>query len=104
MRHREAFAVENTAPQTSGEEKPQAERRKIVSQGTTSAPNKTSVATDEVLVVASKMKKYVKSQWGLNTSDNVMQVLSKALRQLCDDAAQNARKAGRKTLMDRDFS
>ena len=39
----------------------------------------------------------------MNTSDSVMKVLSDHLRALCDEGIHNSAKAGRKTLMDRDF-
>ncbi len=58
----------------------------------------------EVLVVVSKLKNYIKSQSGMNTSGNVAPALSALIRQLCDQAIENARRDGRKTVMDRDFS
>jgi histone H3/H4 len=57
----------------------------------------------EVLVVASKLKNYIKDKSGMNTSAAVMPVLSLRLRQLCDQAIENAKRDGRKTVMDRDF-
>jgi histone H3/H4 len=39
----------------------------------------------------------------MSTSDGVVEVLSKHLRKLCDDAITHAGTAGRKTVMDRDF-
>lgn len=57
----------------------------------------------EVLVVASKLKNYIKAQSGMNTSGSVMDALSSKLRQLCDQAIDNAKREGRKTVMDRDF-
>ena len=57
----------------------------------------------EVLIVASKLKKYVKDKHDLNTSGNVMERLSDLVRDLVDDAVIRARQEGRKTLMDRDF-
>lgn len=59
-------------------------------------------ATQEVLVVVSKLKKYIKEQSGMNTSDSVASVLSSLLRTVCDQAVENARTGGRKTVMDRD--
>lgn len=59
--------------------------------------------SQEVLVVASKLKKHIKDQSGMNTSSNVMSILSEKVRQLCDDAIANAKTEGRKTVMDRDF-
>ncbi len=57
----------------------------------------------EVLVVASKVKNYIRRQAEMNTSANVMDALSDKIRQMCDQAIANARKDGRKTVKDRDF-
>jgi len=57
----------------------------------------------DVLVVVSKLKAYIKSKSGMNTSDGVISVISDQIRQLCDQAAANAQRDGRKTVMDRDF-
>lgn len=58
---------------------------------------------NEVLVVVSKLKKYVKDTAGLNTSGAVADRLSEKIRQLTDEAIRNAERDGRKTLLDRDF-
>jgi histone H3/H4 len=58
----------------------------------------------EILVVASKIKKYVRSVAGMSTSANVLPKLSDAIRSLCDQAIENAKTDGRKTVMDRDFT
>jgi hypothetical protein len=85
-----------------------APRRRIVG----SAPKPASAETpavvaaagaDDVLVVVSRFKSYVKDRFGMNTSDAVMEVLSDHLRAICHRAAENARTDGRKTMMDRDF-
>jgi len=57
----------------------------------------------EVLVVVSKLKSYIKTQSGLNTSQEVMEVVSDKVRRICDDAITTARQDGRKTVMARDF-
>lgn len=57
----------------------------------------------EVIVVASKLKAYIREKSGMNTSAAVMQRLSDRVRQLCDRAIENAKNDGRKTVMDRDF-
>ena len=58
----------------------------------------------EVLVVISKLKNYIKeASGGMNTSSNVAPLVSDRIRQMCDRAIENAKKDGRKTLMDRDF-
>ena len=57
----------------------------------------------EVLVVASKLKEYIRKKSGMNTSATVLDALSSKLRALCDQAIENAKTDGRKTVMDRDF-
>jgi len=64
---------------------------------------KTEGSGVDVLVVASKVKAYIKSVSGMNTSAAVMEVLSQRLRQITDQAIENAKREGRKTVMDRDF-
>ena len=58
---------------------------------------------DDVLIVVSKLKAYVKARGGMNTSDGVTDVLSRHLRALCDLAIAHAAADNRKTVMDRDF-
>jgi len=57
----------------------------------------------ETLVVTSKLKNYIRSQSGMNTSANVIGVISDKVRELCDQAIENARNDKRKTVKDRDF-
>jgi len=58
----------------------------------------------EVLVVISKLKNYIREQsGGFNTAGSVAPRLSDMIRDLCNHAIENARKDGRKTVMDRDF-
>lgn len=59
--------------------------------------------SDETLVVVSKLKNYIKLQSEMNTSGNVAEKLSSIVRRLCDRAIANAKRDGRKTVMDRDF-
>jgi histone H3/H4 len=58
----------------------------------------------EVLVVASKLKGYIRSKADMNTSAAVTDVLSDKIREMCDQAIENAKRDGRKTVMDRDFA
>lgn len=60
-------------------------------------------STGEVLVVASKLKNYIRTQSGMNTSSTVAGAISEKIRHLCNEAIENAKKDGRKTVMDRDF-
>jgi histone H3/H4 len=62
------------------------------------------MSDNEVLVVASKIKSYIKDKGDMKTSANVLEVLSDRLRSLCDKAIESARSDGRKTVLDRDFS
>ncbi len=58
----------------------------------------------ETLVVVSKMKAYIREKSGMNTAGNVADTVSDIVRRECDRAIEQARKAGRKTVMDRDFA
>jgi histone H3/H4 len=62
------------------------------------------MSDNEVLVVASKVKAYIKDKGDMKTSANVLEVLSDRLRGMCDRAIESARSDGRKTVLDRDFS
>ena len=57
----------------------------------------------ETLVVASKVKTYIKSKAGMSTSANVMAKLSEIVARECDKAIEVAQSSKRKTVMDRDF-
>ncbi len=59
--------------------------------------------TKDVLVVVSKLKKYIRSKYGMNTSGNVADILSDNIRAMCNKAAEHAQNDGRKTIMSRDF-
>ena len=58
----------------------------------------------DVLVVVSKLKNYIRSKADMNTSGNVTATLSDIIRRKCDEAIEKAKQDGRKTVMDRDFS
>lgn len=57
----------------------------------------------EVLVVASKVKKYIKKNGGLMTSVTAIERLSDRLREICNNAIENAKNSKRKTVMDKDI-
>ena len=61
------------------------------------------MSDNEVLVVASKVKNYIKDKGDMKTSASVLQVLSDRIRSMCDQAVETARNDGRKTVLDRDF-
>lgn len=140
LRHREAWAIEKTAPSVD-----EARKLEIASSGAgtsgsgnaasglppaTSAPGGPSSpgeaaaprriipsstpapsanaslnpsSGDDVLVVASKLKAYIRGRSDMNTAADVMDILSKKLRKLADEAIVRARNDGRKTVMARDF-
>ncbi|MGE0325085.1 MAG: hypothetical protein AB7K71_24960 [Polyangiaceae bacterium] len=56
----------------------------------------------EILIVASKLKKYIRARSEFNTSDGVMSLLSDHLRRLSVEAIKTAARDGRKTVLDRD--
>jgi hypothetical protein len=56
----------------------------------------------EVLIVVSKMKKYIKDRSGFNCSDAVAEYLSDHVRAVCDEAIRAAGRDERKTVLDRD--
>lgn len=57
----------------------------------------------DILVIASKVKKYIKEKSGCNTSGSTMQALTDRLQQLLERGIENAKSDGRKTIMDRDI-
>lgn len=119
MNHKSAWAEEMVAPTKADYEKEvensstRAPRRIIVNPKSENINNSVNGNISEfsdsgsydrdILIVASKLKKYVKDRYGLNTSSNVMEKLSDIVRDVCNDAARQAFSEERKTLMDRDF-
>ena len=102
--HRESWALERTAPATREEvagDAPRPTRRRIATP-----PSTRSGSTDppeEGLIVASRLKDYVRARAGFNCSERVLEPLSILVRRACDEAIKNARREGRKTLLDRDI-
>jgi hypothetical protein len=60
------------------------------------------VTDRDILVVMSKLKKYIKDRSGMNCSDAVADVLSEHVRALCDESIRAAGRDERKTVLDRD--
>jgi len=112
-RHRESWAVEARAPKVPDPSEGTLRMRTTSGHGPVSGigsgPRRAPVDDEsessptDVLVVASKLKAYVRERAGFNTSDRVMLVLSDTLRKLCDQAIQSARRGGRDTVVDRDL-
>lgn len=57
----------------------------------------------DVLVVTSKVKKFIKEKGGCNTSAETIDQLSKAMEALCAKGIESAKADGRKTVMARDI-
>lgn len=116
MRHRDAWAEQKRSPKRSAWEAEEAHAagasagasasppRRIVVDPRGSAPAAAPAPGEaDVLVVASKLKAYVRARSGMNTSDTVLEELSAIVRRLADRAIEQARLDGRRTVMDRDF-
>jgi len=115
-RHRDAGAIEKIAPtkaealaaaQNESQPVTAPEKRRIIpaSQTSQNSQNSTSSAAlpKETLIVASKLKDYIRARSDMNTSASVMDILSDIVRLECDKAIDQARREGRKTVLDRDF-
>ena len=57
----------------------------------------------DVLIVTSKVKKFIKEKAQMNTSGETIDVLSQAVAKLCEKGIENAKADGRKTVMARDI-
>ena len=130
--HRESWALENRSPKVLTPEteeapkvrlndelkppssrKPVSDREKFIlglddeTENTENDERETTMTDEntekEILVVASKLKNYIRAKSGMNTSAAVVDVLSDKVRDLCDQAIEAAKQDGRKTVMDRDF-
>ena len=107
-RHREAWAVEETAPMSlEAEPKPSSAvpRAQSQKQATASvAPQKAKTdAPNEILIVASRLKEFIRARSGFNTSDGALDPLSEIVRHVCDEAIEKAKRDGRKTVLARDI-
>ena len=59
---------------------------------------------EEVLVVASKVKKVISEKSELSTSKQVMDQLTVRVQKVCELSIEKAKEAKRKTVMDRDLT
>jgi hypothetical protein len=130
--HREAWAVEEKAPNSgSYVEQQQSSARAPAKPAPRPAPSRPAVEPvsrsagkrepdtptarqappsersadkmeEEILIVVSKMKDYIRWKSGYNTSDRVAVPLSAILRKACDEAIETATRDERKTVLDRD--
>jgi histone H3/H4 len=101
MNHKSSWAEENRAPKKEDVVMENAPKRILV-QSKPSSSNATDDSQD-ILIVASKLKQYIKDKYDMNTAANVMEALSRDVRRLTDRAVEKARSEGRKTVMDRDY-
>lgn len=104
-RHRSdsAGALERIAPKEAGPAVVIVGNSPAASKPSPSGSSKTSV-DDEVLVVVSKVRKYIVEKSGMNTSAEVYDTLTEKIKRLCDRAVDVAKSNGRKTVMSRDFT
>lgn len=107
MNHKSSWAEENRSPRKEDykpETDVQGARRIIVGQNQqTSNIESQAVNEEDILIVASKLKQYIKDKHDMNTSANVMEALSCIVRRASDRAVIKAKSEGRKTVMDRDY-
>lgn len=117
VNHRESWAVEKRSPSRAEWAREQAAEAapKAAAGATTSGPQPRRILPKpaagapetkrprEVLVVASKLKEYVRLRAGFNTSDRALEALSDVVRVHCDRAIEKARAEGRRTVLERDF-
>jgi len=61
------------------------------------------MAEKEILVVSSKVKNYIKKNGELKCSAKVFEALSDKIREMCDNAIENAKNDKRKTVQEKDF-
>jgi histone H3/H4 len=106
MNHKSSWAEENRSPRkeevlVDNNDSGQSPRRILV-QSKSSTPASVDDSL-EILIVASKLKQYIKDKYDMNTAGNVMEALSRDVRRLTDRAVEKARSEGRKTVMDRDY-
>jgi hypothetical protein len=83
-------------------------QRRVVTTTPTPAPTTdggvvlSDVEDKDVLIVVSKLKKYIKDRSGFNTSDQIVDLLSDHVRAICDEAIRAAARHERKTVRERD--
>jgi hypothetical protein len=130
LRHRDAWAVDARAPTKDAWEKELAASpppppapapaqpaapvvRRVVGEPPTANPPAPGAAAGaalqlsdavdkDVLIVVSKMKKYIKDRAGMNCGDAVVDLLSEHVRAICDEAIRAAARDDRKTVLERD--
>ncbi|MBW2422114.1 MAG: hypothetical protein JRH19_26520 [Deltaproteobacteria bacterium] len=108
VNHRESWALEQRAPasaqaaaaaSSSGAgTKPRAPRSRAAAPARGESPT-----SQEILIVASRLKNYIREQSGFNTSDTALRPLSDFVRRACGEGIRNAARDERQTVMGRDI-
>ncbi len=96
-----AWANEQIAPSSLSREAQ--EEAVVESARRRAAPSPTTAPSGEVLIVASRLKDFIREQSEFNTSADVLDVLSDHVRLLALEAIEAAREDGRRTVKARDF-
>jgi hypothetical protein len=121
-RHRDAWAVEARAPSKDAWQRELAANppepaparpatpvhpvvRRLVGEPPPAPAAATALAEvvdRDILIVVSKLKKYIKDRSGMNCGDAVVDVLSEHVRAICDESIRAAARDERKTVLERD--
>ena len=72
------------------------------SGGSSGGPALSSTYDKDILIVVSKLKKYIKDRSGMSCSDSVADMLSEHVRAVADESIRAAARDERKTVLDRD--
>jgi len=99
LKAREEEAERESAREQARRDKDAESRRRIVQLHTSSNQE----AEREILVIASRLKSYIRERSGMNTSDGILEKLSDHLRALADIGMESAASEGRKTVLARDI-
>ncbi len=70
--------------------------------GSSGGPALSSTYDKDILIVVSKLKKYIKDRSGMSCSDSVADMLSEHVRAVADESIRAAARDERKTVLDRD--
>jgi len=103
INHRDAGAFEKTSPaKLTSTFSP---GKDVLNQEESSATNRNTSKNEgsEILVVVSKIKSYIREKSEMNTSDAVMEILSKKVREMANLGIDRAKQKGRKTVLNRDI-
>ena len=109
MNHKDSWAEEERAPSkdqwvaSGGGEKKLPKASSSTPSWQPDISSGSAPVEKDILIVGSRLKSWIKSYHGLNTSGEVLEELSDKVRELVDQAIKVAESRDRKTLMDRDF-